>query len=371
MLCVSDHKRSPLHVRTARVFEQSHAEFERQQAGAGRVDLALCQSSAVDGLDGSLVEFGGGHHDVVASPHGGDGGFGVVRADLLLDYQPPDVVPVCHHHALEAPLVFQDFGQQPMVAGRRHTLDGLVARHEGHGPGLHRALEGRQEVAPQLTAREVRLRSVAPTLGLGIAGVVFGRGEDSRWVVQTLTLITADHRRCQFTDQVGVLAEGLAGAAPAQITRQAQDRGEGPVDAGGDHLGGRHPRHPFQQGGIPTTGQRQLGGEDGRALPERMPVDGVLADQQRNPQTVLGGQLHGLAGLLAPDMQDRPGLAGVDEGQVIGTRVPHDQLADLLLQGHAAEQVGHAFFDAQGWVAVGRDGFRHEETLQTKISPSS
>jgi hypothetical protein len=77
-----------------------------------------------------------------------------------------------------------------------------------------------------------------------------------------------------------------------------------------------------------------------------MSVDGVLAHQQRDSQPVLGRQVHSTIQFFTQDVQDRTGLAGVDEGQVIWPRVPNHQLPDFLLQSHTAEQVGHAFFDA-------------------------
>ena len=139
-------------VGTAGIFEETHAELQREQAGAGRVDFRLGEAAAAHGLDGSLVELRGGHHDVVASAQRHDRGIGVGGADLLLPDEAPDVVPVGHDHAAEAPLVLEDVDEQPAVGGRRHAFDRLVAGHEGHRTGTGGALERRQEVAPQLAA---------------------------------------------------------------------------------------------------------------------------------------------------------------------------------------------------------------------------
>src|ERR1035438_10883516 len=89
-----------------------------------------------------------------------------------------------------------------------------------------------------------------------------------------------------------------------------------------------------------------------------MAMDAVLADEQRNGEAVLRREVHRVVDPRAEDVEDGAGLTGVDEREV-SARVPHHQLAHLLLEGHAAEQVGDTFVDGQGGIAV--RGSRSEE----------
>lgn len=140
-------------------------------------------------------------------------------------------------------------------------------------------------------------------------------------------MVATDHGCGQLTDQVRILPECLAHPPPAQVAGDAQHRRERPVDAGRRHLHRAHARDLFGQTKIPGAGHAQLGREDRGALPERMPVDAVLADQQRNTQ---------------------PGLL------------------DLLLGGHQAEQVCHPIGDGGvGVMEVGDWG--HVESLPPPV----
>ncbi len=223
------------------ILEETHAELQRQQAGAGRVDLRLGQAAAAHGLDGALVELRGGHHDVVAGAQRHDRGIGVGRRrPSALVTRRPTLSQSVTTHAAEAPLVLEDVGEQPAVGGRGHAVHRLVAGHEGHRAGAGGALERRQEVAAQLAAREVGLGGVAAALRLGVAGIVLGGGEHGRRVVEALALVAADQRGAELADQIRILAERFAGAAPAQVARQAEHGRERPVDARRRHLLGGH-----------------------------------------------------------------------------------------------------------------------------------
>ena len=280
------------------------------------------------------------------------GRVGVRRRDLLLVHEAADVVPVGHQHAREAPLVLEDLPQQPLAGRRRHAVHRLVAGHERHRARAGRPLERRQEVAAQLAPRDVGLGRVAAALRLGVAGVVLGGGHDRGRVVEALSLVAADEGGAELADQVGVLAEGLPGAAPAHVAGQAQHGREGLVDAGRCHLLGGHAAHPLEQLRAPARGRRELRREDVGALPERVAVDAVLADEQRDPETVLRREVHGAADLRAENVQQRPGLPRVHERQVLAARVEHEQLPDLLLERHAGDEVGHALVDGEGGIPV-------------------
>ena len=344
--------RRPREVGPARVLEQAHPELEGEEALQRLVDLRLLQLAALHGLDRALVELRRRHDEVVAGADRHRGRVGVRRRDLLLVHEAADVVPVGHQHAREAPLVLENLAQQPLAGGRRHAVHRLVAGHEHHRAGAGRPLERRQEVAAQLAPRDVGLGRVAAALRLGVAGVVLGRGHDRGRVVEALALVAADEGGAELADQVRVLAEGLPGAAPAHVAGQAQHGREGLVDAGRGHLLGGHAAHPLEELGAPARGHGELRREDVGALPEGVAVDAVLADQERDPEAVLRGEVHRAADLRAEDVQQRPGLPRVDEGEVLAAGVEHQQLADLLLERHAGDEVGHALVDGEGGIPV-------------------
>ncbi|MPM96050.1 hypothetical protein SDC9_143206 [bioreactor metagenome] len=88
-------------------------------------------------------------------------------------------------------------------------------------------------------------------------------------------------------------------------------------------------------------------------------MNGVLAHEQWNAQTVLGGHAHGFAAFFARNMQNGTGEAGLNKGKIVRTGVPHDELAHFLFQGHTSEQIGHALFYAQRRVQISRLWFWH------------
>jgi hypothetical protein len=340
----------------ARILEQAHAELQREQAPHRRVDLGFGEAAAVDGFKSALIELRGGHDDVVAGAQRHDRGIGISPGDLLLDDQPADVVPVGHHHATKTPLVLEDVREQPAIDRGRLPLDGLVTGHEGHRASAHGAFERREKETAQPAAGDVGLGRVAAALRFRVAGEVLGGGEHRGRIAEAFALIAADERGAQFADEVGVFAERLADPSPAQIASQAKHRREGPVDARRRHLLGSHAPHLLDQLGIPTCGERELSGKNGRALPERVPVDTVLSNQQRDPEALLRREVHRTVDLRAEDVEDRPRMAGIDEREVFAARVPQHQLADLLLERHAAEQIGDALVHAQSGIAIRRRG---------------
>src|SRR4029079_16764357 len=95
----------------------------------------------------------------------------------------------------------------------------------------------------------------------------------------------------------------------------------------------------FEELRIPARRHGELGGEDVGAFPERVAVDAVLADEERNPESVLRGEIHRGTDLRAEDVEQRSGLLRVDEGQVVAAGLEHQELPDLLLKRHAANQV--------------------------------
>lgn len=343
-------------VGAARVLEEPQLELERQDTPYRRLDLRLLERAGRDRVLGALEELGRGHHDVVARVHRRGGGLRVVGVHPLLPHHAADVVPVGHQRAGVAPLAPQHVVEQPVVDGDRHTVHGLVAEHERTAALARDPLEGGQEPGAQLAPRDVGLAGVPAALRLGVAGEVLGAGQDRGRVGQSVALVAADHRGGQLADEEGVLAERLADAAPAQVARDAQHRGEGPVDAGRRDLDGRRPGDALHEVGVPGRGHAELGGVDRGTLPEGVPVDAVLRDEQRDAQARPLGQLGRFEDALGRGVQDRPGVHVLDEVPYPVLRVQLEHLTDLLGQGHPTDEVVDALRDGQSGVEVGRQG---------------
>ena len=199
----------------------------------------LGQEAMPDSLEAAVEELRRGHDEIVARLDGQGGGLGVVGADALVPHEAAHVVVIGDEHAFEAPLLLEHFDEQPAVDRRGQAVDGLVARHEGHAALAGSPLEGREEIGSELAARELGLGGVTAAQGLRVAGVMLGGGKHGIGIAQALALVSADHRRGELADEVGVLAEGLVDPAPAQVPRDAEHRRECPLDARRAHLPGR------------------------------------------------------------------------------------------------------------------------------------
>ena len=182
------------------------------------------------------------------------------------------------------------------------------------------------------------------------------RREDRGGVRETAALVAAHHGRGELADEQRVLAERLIDAAPAQIARDAEHRRERPVDAGRRDFDGRGARDPLDQVGVPRCRHAELRREDRGALPERVAVDAVLADQQRDPQPRLQRQLAGTQHAFGRRVQDRADVLAQHMVVEVVARVELHHLPDLLFDRHAAEQVRDAVGDRQRLVEIVRDG---------------
>jgi hypothetical protein len=172
-------------------------------------------------------------------------------------------------------------------------------------------------------------------------------------------------------DQLRRLAERLVDATPAVVAGDTDARGEGPLRSGRTRLGGGDLLHLPHERRVTRGAEPDVVGEDGGAVHVPVAVDGVDAVDQRDLQR--GGQ----GGSLVAVDHVGPGcrrvrrrhrasagqhaakpvvgdlvqvVRGVDRG-ALGLR----HLADLLVQGHPAEEVGDALRDGQRRVLVGQD----------------
>ena len=286
----------------------------------------------------------------------------VIGLDLLLPHGTADVVPVGDQRALVVPVAAQLVGQQPLVEGDRHAVDGFVAEHERAATLLRHAFERRQEPRFQLAVGQVRFGSVAAALRFGIAGEMLGAGQNrilgERLASFGAALIALDDGGGHLADKIRILAERLVHTAPTGVAGDAQHGGERPMHAGGGDLFGGGTARGLNLGRVEACCHAELGWEDGGAWPEGIAVDAVVADDQRNAEA--GLRVHGLdrAGQVrGGGVQNRADVLVDDQViQIAAASIKLHHLADLLFEGHASEQIRDTFFGGQVGILVWQVG---------------
>ena len=278
-------------VRQTRVFEQAEAELQGQDARNGVINQGFVEQTGFYGFDGTLVELWGGHDQVVAGLDRVGCGVHVIGLDVLLPYRTADVVPIGDQRAVVLPCAAQLVGQQPFVECDRHAFNGLVTQHERTATFFGHALERRQEPGFELAVGEVRFGGVAAALGFGIAGEMFGAGQDCvLWQFLTglgTALIALDHGGGEFADQHRVFAESLIHTPPTGISGDAQHRRKRPMHTGTRDLLGGSTAGGLDLVRIPADSHAELGRENSGARPEGVSMDAVISDNQRDAQTRL------------------------------------------------------------------------------------
>ena len=106
-------------------------------------------------------------------------GLGLVARDVVQAFELRDAVVVRRDVARKAPLLAQDFFQEPAVGVRRHAVNLVVGGHHAQHAGLlDGGLEARQEVLAYDALRVVAGRDVRAAFGLAVDGEVLGGGDD-------------------------------------------------------------------------------------------------------------------------------------------------------------------------------------------------
>jgi hypothetical protein len=76
-----------------------------------------------------------------------------------------------------------------------------------------------------------------------------------------------------------------------------------------------------------------------------MAVDPVLGNEQGNPQTRLGGGVHGVGQALVQNVEHRAGLNVANGSDGIELPIVLQHLSQLLDESHSAEKVGDPVVD--------------------------
>ncbi len=186
----------------------------------------------------------------------------------------------------------------------------LHSGHVGrHGELLERV---RAHDVDALVDRVIRAVAIAgAVLGRTVAGEVLAGGEDVIVGGQRGLAARAGLRRGALQpvdlslhprDERRILAEGLIGAAPADVARHTQARGKAPLRTGRAGLGGRDLALGLGERRIARRAHADVVREDGRADHVPVAVDGVLAVDQRD--------LEGCGERLGLEAVDHVGPAG-------------------------------------------------------------
>ena len=170
---------------------------------------------------------------------------------------------------------------------------------------------------------------VAPARDRAVAGEVLQRRNEAALAK------SRGARGGEIRTEQNVLARAFHRAAPARVAADIGHGREGPVDAGWNGLSRRQFGVAGGETGIEARGLGQRHGKKGAEA-----VQQIEADQKRDAETGFAGFVLGLGdGRRVVEADDGTGFSPLDHIRSRGlVEADHDELADLLLQGHACDQ---------------------------------
>jgi len=301
--------------------EGADAGGQAQQAQHLVVDGRLADVTVADRRDQVVAPRarGAGHNQVEAAATARDGRAGAE--------------PVGHHHAVEAPLVFEDLAEQRVLA-HGGAVDAVVGSHHRPRASLpHDRLEGGQVQLTQGALVDAHIHGMP--LGLGVVGdEVLHRRRDPAGL-DAAHIGGADPR-----GQQRILAEALEVAAAVGAAVQVHGRGEQHLDALAPGLGGQETTEALDPGLVPGGGEGAggrhvrgrvalvpaLAAHASRAVGDHHPPqpDGRFRVQRpetgasEQPHLLLQGERRQLGLELRLRLQGHPGTSGVGRPRLRG-----------------------------------------------------
>ena len=363
------------------VFPQACAQLDAKDAGDGVVDARLRDLARLhlrDGIGDEGLPLVGDHHHV-------DAGVDGLRAAVVAAAgHLADAVPVRHDETVEAHLVLQCHRQQvacamhlAVVLAGSDVVPAVERRHDG----LHAGLDGPVvALAVDVDHRGLRDRGVALVLAAvsgAIADEMLGSGDDIAVLVQH-ALHALDVRGGVLADQCRLRGIAFIRPAPARVLRDRDRRGKRPGHASGTRGLSRGFGDALDQFDVVRGTQADVVREDGRAVHVAVAMHGIGPPDHRHGDLRIGR--HGCVVIsvrqldpilhLGPLVHRRPGAAAIEHRADVvrahfGGRDRLDfrlhHLADLLLQRHAGQDLGHARF--HGGI-LGEAAFQRRPVLQ-------
>jgi hypothetical protein len=191
--------------------------------------------------------------------------------------------PVRDDDAGELELPLEHGVDQISVTVQLLAVEAAERDHDRADAALDGLLERRQMDRAQLGLADPGIAPVDSAVGPAVCEIVLRGGQHRRRTVQCRTLQAIDpgcHRGHQFR----CLAEGFIGSPPVVVTGHAQAGGEVPVDARAADLFGGGSGDVLDEARVSGGPEADVVREDGRALDVVVPVHGVDAVHDRDPQ---------------------------------------------------------------------------------------
>ena len=226
--------------------------------------------------------------------------------------------PVRHDDPVELPLVLQDGAEQLRVLGTVDAIQLVVGGHDRPRPGLaDRRLERRQVDLAQRALVDLGADG-HPLVLLVVAGEVLHAAPDATG------LHGGDVGDGDARAQVGVLGEGLEGAAGERRARDAHGRTEEEMDAFRAGFGSQGRAIAGDEVDVPRRPRRHAAGESERpALADALPAHarGTVGHLERTEPDMLDGR-------QVPDVN-----AGGERRLLGGAELGDDALGACVLGG--------------------------------------
>ena len=274
------------------------------------------------------------------------------RAEPVVVRQPQLVagVEVRRREAAEAELVLEQVGQHRLVDVHLHALPRAVRHHDRADVLGERRLVRRQVERAQRGLVAGRVGAGLAHRGAAVAEVVLRAGDDAGGLQVFVELQAANQRRAHLRRQLGRLAEGFVGAAPALVARDRDHRRERKVEAAARRLLRGHAPDLLDQRDVARGAEADVVREYRRALDRPDAVNDVDAVDDRDLQAARQRALAKAVGHVGPPrrrvVDGRRSALAVEQPDAVLPELRrrhlealelHD-LRDLLVEGHLRDQ---------------------------------
>lgn len=311
---------------------------------------------------------------------GADGHAGSILGrggDVMGGVETVDGSEIGKDKALEAPLLAEDGFEEVWVVGHGNAVDFVVCGHDAHDVTLaDGSSEGREHDHAELALAHIYRGSIGACLGRAVGGEVLGFCDDGVVGIEAVALGALYIGEAELCGEIGVFAVGFHDASPARVAGEVDDRREDHIDAGGAGLGRDGGSGLAEESSVPGGGEAEGRGKDGSSIEsvqaffneESGDAERVVRDDPLLDGVGLPGR--GVEVVNGADAEVAPQglcLLGEKDGALRGVRLvgacahdgvrsgEHVELADFLLEGHAAEEVVDALFYRGVWLAVNGD----------------
>ena len=287
-----------------RVIEQPQLIFRLKHPAAGCIDCFLAAASGAYGI-GECYQPGRNHIHIKT-------GFEALDSRVFLGSTYPVIAKllqaavVGYDKTLEAPLVAQQVGQEPLVACSGHTMHGIESRHDGTCSGINGSLVGLQVLVEHMEIIRIDIVVLSSGFDCSVEGEMLDARHHRSRVGDVCTLVSAHHRFGYTATQIGILAAAFGDTSPAPVMAYIDHGRECPAYTVSRRLRCRYLCRTLDCFHIPRTGQSQGDGKD-----RLIAVNHIHTEEQWNSQTALldSDALHLADGLCAFEVEQSAHLA--------------------------------------------------------------